>query len=536
VELGVSIKNEFAERALSASAPIRLGERCTVFMERDVFAFLRQGAELGDLVAGLAYSVVQNYINRVVRGRPIDGVVFFQGGTSYNDAVAAAFAAVLDREVVVPPHNGVLGAIGAAFLAQEWADRSKAKSGFRGCSLDAVRYSFREFTCKGCQNYCNMQEFSVEGEKSYWGDQCSDRYRKRQKTDRHPVISDLFGFYLDRLPQEDISQGGPTVGLPRSMYMLELLPFWVRFFESLGWSVIVSPPTTKEILDRGVESTVAEPCLPIQVAHGHVAWLMDRPVDLIFLPAIINRETMYQHTESYVCVWGQTLPSVLRASHALDRVGHKLVAPILRFREGKSGVIESLARALARFGVSRRGVKNALRLAEDAQRSFVSSLHTAGRQALDTLHSNGRHGIILVGRPYNIYDRRVNLDVVSKLRDYYGSDVIPLDFLELDTADIRDINANMYWSYGRRIIAAARQTESRPFSVIYLTNFKCGPDSFIKHYVFAAGRKPFLTLQFDGHANDAGILTRCEAFLESKGILRPWSGAGKSSCHKPEAA
>jgi predicted nucleotide-binding protein (sugar kinase/HSP70/actin superfamily) len=200
-------------------------------------------------------------------------------------------------------------------------------------------------------------------------------------------------------------------------------------------------------------------------------------------------------------------------------------------------VVETLSKSLARFGASRRAVKTALRHAEEAQTSFVGSLHAAGREALETLHEHNRHGIILVGRPYNIYDRRVNLDVASKLRDYYGSDVIPLDFLDLDSVDIRDINANMYWSYGRKIIAAAKQTTGRDLSVIYITNFKCGPDSFIKHYIFDAGKKPFLTLQFDGHANDAGVLTRCEAFLESKGILRSWSESGsESSSLEPEAA
>jgi len=525
VEVGVSIKDEFAELALSSRHPIRLGERCTVFMERDVFAHLSKGAPIPDIVAGLAYSVVQNYINRVVRGRPIDGVVFFQGGTAYNDAVAAAFAGILDREIVIPPYNGVIGAIGASLLARDWAKQKGENTRFRGYSLDKVEYSLREFTCKGCQNFCNMQEFTVEGERSFWGDQCSDRFRTRQKTGNPPVVQDLFGMYLDSLPRRDLEQGGPVIGLPRSMYNVELLPFWYAFFERLGWSVVLTPPTNKSIIDRGLESTVAEPCLPIQVAHGHVDWLLNKQVDAIFLPAIIDRPTPFQHTESYVCVWGQTLPFVLRASPSLSGLSELMLSPVLRMREKRKKVVDSLTGSLARFGVSSKMVALALEAAESAQAEIVTKRHDAGSAAMETLRAHNRSGIVLVGRPYNVYDRRINLDVPAKLRDYYGIDVIPIDFIDLDSVDIRDINANMYWNYGRKIIAAAKITKDNSLlNLIYVTNFKCGPDSFIKHFITEAGGKPFLTLQFDGHSNDAGIMTRCEAFLESKGMLRTWSG------------
>jgi predicted nucleotide-binding protein (sugar kinase/HSP70/actin superfamily) len=148
----------------------------------------------------------------------------------------------------------------------------------------------------------------------------------------------------------------------------------------------------------------------------------------------------------------------------------------------------------------------------------------AGKIALDALEKKGEIGIVLVGRTYNIYDRGMTLDIGNKLRDYYGVNVIPMDFLPTDTIDISDIHANMYWNYGRKIIAAAKFIEKYPnLHLIYLTNFKCGPDSFIKHYITQASGKPFLSLQFDGHSNDAGYMTRCEAYLDSKGALRNWT-------------
>ncbi|MFW5840548.1 MAG: acyl-CoA dehydratase activase, partial [Planctomycetota bacterium] len=184
-ELDIAIKGEFAELALSSDKPIRLGERCTVFMERDVNSYMQRGAEKADLVAGLAYSVVYNYINRVVRGRHVGDTIYFQGGTAYNDAVAAAFASVCGKEIIVPPFNGVVGAIGAALLAREKmlsgeqansdhqigsyvsdldSAEQQARSNFRGYDMSKVNYTLREFTCHGCTNTCQIQEFTVEGD------------------------------------------------------------------------------------------------------------------------------------------------------------------------------------------------------------------------------------------------------------------------------------------------------------------------------------------------------------------------------------
>jgi predicted CoA-substrate-specific enzyme activase len=518
-ELGVSIVDEFARLALSSDRPVRLGERCTVFMERDVNGYLRQGAPIKDIAAGLAYSVVQNYVNRVVRGRPIDGVVFFQGGTAYNDAVAAAFSEVVGATIVVPPYNGVIGAIGVALLARDWARESRQSTAFRGLALDRVSYGLREFTCRGCQNFCSIQEFTVEGEKSYWGDQCSDRFRSRQRVLDQPVTNDLYRRYLDSLPHGSAPSRGPVIGIPRVIHFVELLPFWRGFFDHLGLSTLISPWTSKALADRGVESTVAEPCFPVKVSHGHLSWLMDQGVDAVFLPAIIDRATTHQHTESFACVWGQTLPHVMRASPALRGLRDRVIAPALRFRSPPS-VGQELALALARFGVSRTDVDAALAHAARIQDGFAEGLRAAGREALGALHRAARPGVVLVGRPYNIYDRLICLDVPSKLRDTYGVDVIPMDFLDLESVSIQEILPGMYWSYGRRIIAAAKVTASDDLlNLIYISNFKCGPDSFIKHYIYRAGRKPFLTLHFDGHANDAGIMTRCEAFLESKGMM-----------------
>ncbi|HET6494306.1 MAG TPA: acyl-CoA dehydratase activase, partial [Thermoleophilia bacterium] len=198
-KLGINIIDEFARLALSSPAPIRLGERCTVFMERDVMAYQQRGARREDLVAGLAFSIATNYLNRLVRERTVGDCIFFQGGTAYNDAVAAAFSQILGKEIIVPPHNGVIGALGMALLARERVERTGEATSFRGWNLQEVDYTVVDFVCKACANACDVRQFTIEGEKTYWGDKCSDRYRRPAKIDKQPVIADLVAYRGERL-------------------------------------------------------------------------------------------------------------------------------------------------------------------------------------------------------------------------------------------------------------------------------------------------------------------------------------------------
>ncbi|HWQ54705.1 MAG TPA: acyl-CoA dehydratase activase [Bryobacteraceae bacterium] len=534
-KLGISIKGEFAKLALSSAAPTRLGERCTVFMERDVTGWLHKGETVPNLVAGLAYSIALNYLNRVVRGRKVGKVIYFQGGTAYNDAVAAAFARVLGTKVTVPPFNGVMGAIGMALIARQWHASTKGATRFRGYNLHNLKLTTRDFVCKACSNTCDIKEFNIEGQKSYWGDKCSDKFRKPSNTGRKPVIEDLFALREQWTAEINAGtvKGGFRIGLLSAMNTFDRYPFWHKYLSELGFECVLSPPTDPRISARGVEMAVAEPCYPVQVAHGHAAALIDMGVDYVLVPNILNAEGDGSRDAVHYCPWNQTLPFVLVSAPGLEEHSAKFLMPTMHFGMGATQVKNGLAEMARRLGVKRRASDRAVDAAYAAQRAFHEKMFEAGRRAMAQLDETGEPGLVLVGRGYNIYDRSVNCDIPRKLRHRYGANVIPLDFLVTGREPI-DPATNMYWISGRKILEAARLTATRPnLHVVYISNFKCGPDSYIKHFTHEAAGEPMLILAFDGHGNDAGYMTRCEAYLDSKGILRCYKSAMPPEGPKP---
>ncbi len=537
-KLGISIKDQFSALAMSSRNPIKLGERCTVFMERDVNAYLHMGARKEDIIAGLAYSIVLNYLNRVVRGRKIGDIIYFQGGTAYNDAVAAAFSIILNKRIIVPPYNGVVGAIGIALLAQERAKALGDKTRFRGFQIDKSGYRVKRFTCKACSNYCDIQQFMSGTDKSYWGDKCSDKFRKKRRIESQPVIQNLFQLrdHLLCNAYKERNSGEITIGIPRSMQFYEFFPFWFQYFSELGFNVLVSDQTSTRIVHAGIEAAIAEPCFPIKVALGHIHNLLEKQPDVLFQPNLIDAETRFRRTNSHFCPWSQTLPFVIQSSPLVNGGNRnprlqdgRFLMPTIHFRRGPAIVAEELYYAVKKFGVKRRANDAAVRSAYQAQKIFQDSLRSLGKEALRTLERENAIGIVLIGRIYNLHDPGLNMSIAQKLRDIYGINVIPMDMLDADRFDVTSINDNMYWNSGRRILQVSMLVKTNPhLHLIYLTNFKCGPDSYIKHYVGTASGKPYLTLQFDEHSNDAGISTRCEAYLDSKVFLRRWKQTNRS--------
>jgi predicted nucleotide-binding protein (sugar kinase/HSP70/actin superfamily) len=379
-----------------------------------------------------------------------------------------------------------------------------------------------------------VQRFTIEGEQTYWGDKCSERYRKAVKCEREPVVENLIEFRRQKLlaGYDPDAGSGPVIGIPFCMSTYDWGPFWFAAFRELGMKTLLSEPTTNQIVKLGLESVVSEPCFPIQVAHGHLRWLIEKKVDYLFVPNNIASPGAERGSPNYFCPWNQTLPFVTRAAPFIAEYAGRFIAPNMWFNLGVRPVARELHRSLAAAGlkVSPGQVERAVQRGYEARQAFNSSLVDAGRKALAAIEQADEHGILLLGRPYNIYDKGANLDIATKMRKYYAANVIGLDFLDVDDFEGGTLHENMFWSYGRRILAAAAFVRDKPkLHIVYITNFKCGPDSYVKHFITDMSGRPFLTLQFDGHNNDAGMLTRCEAYLDSKGMLRRWGSTETAS-------
>ena len=510
--LGIRIRQEFADRALCSEGPCRLGERCTVFMESDLVHYLNTGSGVPDLTAGLAYSIVQNYLNKVVAGKRIGERIFFQGGVAANRAVVSAFEQVTGKPVTVPPHHEVTGAIGAAILALR--GQNGRPSAFKGWDLSTRAYTVSTFQCAECANRCDIRRVVFAGEQPlFYGSRC-EKYdvKKRAQADRLPDLFAERERILSGAVPEEQTGGGPVVGIPRMLYLTDELPFWQTFFRSLGFRVVLSDRTNRQMVNRSLEAAAAETCFPAKVALGHVQDLVDKKVDLLFLPSFVRFPSAYGVAGySQACPYAQALPYLAKAA---IRFGKTRVLEAHLTLQDERHVLESVRAVGRMLGKGSRAVARAARAGRDAQSRADHAVAAMGREVLAKL-PKGERALVLIGRNYNSCDTALNMNLPSKVRDL-GVQVLPLDLLPLHDEDHADLG-EMYWRSGQKILAAARFLRQHPdLHPVYITNYGCGPDSFISHFFRTemAG-KPYLQLEVDEHSADAGAITRIEAFLDS---------------------
>ncbi len=541
--LDINIKGQFGEMSLSSRCPISLGERCTVFMESAVVSHQQKGAPKEDLVAGLGYSIVYNYLNRVVGDKKVGERIFFQGGVAFNKGVAAAFERVTGKPITVPPHHDVTGAIGMALIAKKHAEQTGIKtSAFKGFDLGDRNYSVKSFDCKGCSNQCEIRQVTIEGEKDklFYGSRCEKYDVKRKAAKDENQLPRLFALREELLlkgydtsaptanpeasPRASREAGSrPVIGIPYTLFFHEQFPFWRAFLEGLGFTVMLSDRSNKSTIRRGLEAVGAESCFPIKMAHGHILDLIDKGVERIFLPSFINLAQDGAKMRGLACPYVQTIPYL--ASAAIP--GLKLIAPSIDFGLDAAEMAKELKAAFSDYGIGTGRIKSALEAGAGVQREFYDGVKRAGKEFLGSLGEDGR-AIVIMSRPYNGCDGGLNLDLPEKLRDL-GIAAVPLDFLPLGDIDISREWPNMYWRSGQRILQGAEIVrEDKRLNALYVTNYGCGPDSFLtKYFKEVMGGKPYLQLELDEHSADAGAITRCEAFLDSIGNVGMLKAARK---------
>jgi len=458
-----------------------------------------------------------------VAGRRIGTKVFFQGGVAYNKSVVAAFEKFLGLHIAVPPNHEVTGAIGMARIAMQHVLSSGTdRSSFKGFDRVERPYEVSSFSCGGCANVCEINRVKVEGEKDllFYGGRCEKYDIKKKAASDMPDLFSLRDELLWRTVREldERSAGGSvngfrgTIGIPYVFFFNEFLPFWTTFLSRLGFAVEVSPQSNRSIVSLGLEGALSETCFPVKAAIGHIRYLKERGVDTLFLPSFVDlRSPNDEYALSSPCPYSQSMPYVGR----LAVPGVEILAPVVDMRYGMRALAAELSRALKRYGVAAREVKKALAGAEQSQAEFYEALRRKGREVLSGLNQKA---IVIVGRSYSALERGMNLRIPEKIAAL-GMLAIPMDMLPLEEQAIAEEWPGMYWRSGQKMLRAARFLAGKDqLYPIVIGNFSCGPDSFIMKYFKEELRgKPFLHIELDEHSSDTGVITRCEAFLDSIG-------------------
>ncbi len=511
-QMGVSVKDgDFARLAFEAPHTIDLGTRCAAFMTQAVASAQQGGVPLEVISASLANSIAGNYLSKVVETRKLGDKVILTGAVFYNEAVVSAFQRALEgKSTIVPMHKEVSGAIGAALLARETG--SGGESRFKGFQkvIDS-NHKLSTFVCKSCDNNCTISRLDIPGEKAtFYGSRC-DLYDSNIATkERMETAFDERERLLFAEQRE--SAGKPSVGIPRALLVYDYAPLLLGFLNELGARAVLSSKTTKHITEESTELGYTDSCFPVKLLHGHAAALRD--CDYILYPSAIRLGLKDgEENQKYSCPLVQASPYIVREVMDLER---KLLVPSLDFSLGDDDAIKNLAAVAEQMGFSEKKGQAAALAGLAAQRKYQDGLTQNGQRLLEKIHGGKQLGVVIFARSYMFQDSGANLGIAEKLAQL-GVVPVPLDYLPLDAINVKEYCDRPYWLYEAKHIAGAAITVKDPqLYGLILTNFGCGPNSFMLNIVRdIMGDKPLGQLEIDEHAAEAGIVTRLEAFVDT---------------------
>ncbi|MDR1545700.1 MAG: acyl-CoA dehydratase activase-related protein, partial [Deltaproteobacteria bacterium] len=551
----------FARLALLAEHPVDLGSRCTVFMNSKVKQAQKEGAKVGDISAGLSYSVVRNALYKVVRiNRPEDlgEKVVVQGGAFFNDAVLRSFELSVGREVVRPDIAGLMGAFGAALLAlEDWRDNPKASTLISAESLAVFSVKSLNSRCRKCENRCllTVNSFS-DGRRFVSGNRCergaatknpaadrldalankarlgdiTDRLAKlptigglvdRQVTD-FERLPNLFSWNLYRLFEVYLprpsSECRGRVGLPRALGLYETYPFWFTFFHHLGFRVELSPPSSKALYNSALDTIPSQTvCYPAKLVHGHVMALLAARPDFIFFPCAPRElPAVYPTVDRYNCPLVASYPELIRLNlDAIGDSGVRLVSPFVDLTASNAKLARRLGAELSFLRLGHGELKAALKAARLEQTRCRADIRSAGERALAGLARAGRRAVVLAGHPYHL-DPEVHHGIPD-LITANGLGVLSADALDhLAPADV-SLRVRDQWIPHARLYRAAMVCAAREeLELVQLNSFGCGLDAVttdqVAEIVKAAG-KVYTLLKIDEGANLGAARIRVRSLL-----------------------
>jgi predicted CoA-substrate-specific enzyme activase len=474
---------DFALEAVKSQTPVDLGSRCTVFMNSKVKQVQKEGASVGDISAGLSYSVIKNAIYKVIKIRRPEELgekIVCQGGTFYNEAVLRAFEMISEREVVRPSIAGLMGAYGSALIALENYELGSESTILSLEELDDFSTE-KEFThCGLCENNCmlTVTMFS-DGRQFITGNRCERGARiKVKREDRRVNLVDykyrrLFKY---RSLRENKAPWG-RIGIPRVLNMYENYPLWHTFFTDLGFRVELSPRSNKEVYEQGIETIPSDTvCYPAKMVHGHIQALIDAQVPRIFYPGVVfERQESSKADNHFNCPIVQSYPDVIRMNVDAIRNGEvDYRNPYINLAD-EASVAKVLAENLADLGISPEEVQQALHHGYEELAAFKEDIQTKGEETLVMLKQKGQRGIVLSGRPYHI-DPEINHGIADIITQE-GFHVLTEDSIS-HLGDVGNLRVVNQWVYHSRLYAAARVVaKMKNLELVQLNSFGCGLDA-----------------------------------------------------------
>jgi len=522
--------DSIADTALAGQSPPDFNDQCSAFIGSDVKTAIHEEVGQPDIAAGLVYSVCRNYLNRVQGSRRTGRRVFMQGGVCYNRAVPLAMANLCGVDIVVPPDPGLMGAFGAALLSLGRIEEGTVEK----TSFDLLELSLRHveplepFVCRGgregCDRKCTIARYRINGDVYPFGGSCDRYYNLRQ--DRETAMGDLD--LVSR--REELLSGSGTpegltvrsrkVGIPISLMTNTYYGLYERFFTDLGLAVVKG----EEVDPAGMQEAGSTLCHPVLQSHGYLKNLLNHDVDHIFIPHVKDLPAWNgKRGTSCTCPLVQGEPYILKAAFDSE-LSSRLVTQVLDLGDHDKAR-EAFIRVGKKLGFTGRHSRRAFEKAWKGFGETTDKLLETGRSSLSELKCD-EPALVLFGRPYNALTRKGNMGIPGKFASR-GYRIIPYDMLP--PAESSTVTPErMYWASGQGILGAAGVVKDTPgLFGVFITNFSCGPDSFIlESFRSIMGDKPYLILELDAHTADAGVDTRVEAFLE---VVRGASTGGLPS-------
>ena len=515
---------DFATAALFAKHPIDLGTRCTVFMNSKVKQAQKEGAEVSDISAGLAYSVIKNALFKVIKvsdASELGKNIVVQGGTFYNDAVLRSFEKIAGCEVIRPDIAGIMGAFGAALIAREryQAAPEHTTTMLTIDQINALAFTTSLVKCKGCTNACRLTVNKFSDGRSYISGNRCERGLGKAKTDS--LVPNLFEYKLKRMfayePLPDAEAVRGRVGIPRVLNMYENYPFWFTLFTKLKYQVVLSPLSNRKIYEMGIESIPSESeCYPAKLAHGHVEWLIQQKVDFIFYPALFYERNEFDEANNhYNCpIVTSYSENIKNNVEAIGRGEVVFKNPFMSFRE-PSLILQSLAKEFPEIPAAE--LKDAVDVAWEELANVRRDMCKKGEEVIAYLEKNHARGIVLAGRPYHI-DPEINHGI-PELITSYGIAVLTEDSVSHLAKPERPLIVSDQWMYHSRLYAAASYVKTvENLDLIQLNSFGCGLDAVTTDQVndiLAGSDKIYTCLKIDEVNNLGAARIRIRSLLSA---------------------